>query len=230
MLNTQVIYYRSEEGVTFYFRQKDRTLINDIERASRWNTKKEAQKVLHSLSNKALPNQTINVLPLLRVGSVDLLEEFEFTKTMLSSAEPTPQEVLLDDLLKMKQTDFLALLDDISRIITVLPELKKILKDKVKYEDSVVLQDYLHTLELGDFTPEEGYYIAKELQTSRQKRREIKDRLQLLSTLAPTEDPIMITTASAKETQKLLKTINEGRHYRYRSKYLEDQLQTLITS
>lgn len=93
----------------------------------------------------------------------------------------------------------------------------------------MVLQDYLHTLELGDFTPEEGYHIAKELQTSRQKRREIKDKLQLLSTLAPTEDPIMITTASAKETQKLLKTINEGRHYRYRSKHLEDQLQTLIT-
>ncbi|MDE6376582.1 MAG: hypothetical protein K2L20_05445, partial [Ligilactobacillus sp.] len=84
MLNTQVIYYRSEEGITFYFRQKDRTLIDDLDRASRWNTKKEAQKVLQSLSNKALPNQTTKLLPFLRVGSLDLLEELDFTQTMLN--------------------------------------------------------------------------------------------------------------------------------------------------
>lgn len=55
MLNTQVIYYQTDDGGTFYFRQKDLTLINDLERASRWSTKKEAQKVLRSLDKKALP-------------------------------------------------------------------------------------------------------------------------------------------------------------------------------
>ena len=56
MLNTQVIYYQTDDGGNFYFRQKDLTLINDLERASRWSTKKEAQKVLRSLDKKALPN------------------------------------------------------------------------------------------------------------------------------------------------------------------------------
>lgn len=229
MLNTQVIYYRSEEGITFYFRQKDRTLIDDLERASRWNTKKEAQKVLQSLSNKALPNQTIKLLPFLRVGSLDLLEELEFTQTMLNSSKLTPEESLIDDLLKMEQADFFALIDDISRIVLILSELKKLLKSEVKYEDTTVLQDYLHTIELGDFNVDEGYYLAKRLQASRQKRRVIKDKLQLLSTLSPTEDPLTITTKSAQETQDLLQTITTGRHYHYRSEDLKDQLRALIT-
>lgn len=229
MLNTQVIYYRSEEGITFYFRQKDRTLIDDLDRASRWNTKKEAQKVLQSLSNKALPNQTTKLLPFLRVGSLDLLEELEFTQTMLNSSELTPEESLIDDLLKMEQADFLALIDDISRIVLILPELKKLLKSEVKYEDTTVLQNYLHTIELGDFNLDEGYYLAKSLQASRQKRRVIKDKLQLLSTLSPTEDPLTITTKSAQETQDLLQTITTGRHYHYRSEDLKDQLRALIT-
>ncbi len=52
MLNTQVIYYQTDDGGHFLFSSKDLTLINDLERASRWSTKKEAQKVLRSLDKK----------------------------------------------------------------------------------------------------------------------------------------------------------------------------------
>lgn len=184
MLNTQVIYYQTDDGGTFYFRQKDLTLIDDLERASRWNTKKEAQKVFRSLDKKALPNQTILALPKLKVGCIDYIEDFDLTQTMLSISEPTPEDELLNELLQMDQADFLALIDDISHVIMVLPELRNVLKNDVKYADSVILQDYLHTIELSDFDPKTGYHLAQKLKQSRQKRRCEKDRLQLISTLS----------------------------------------------
>lgn len=229
MLNTQVIYYRADDGGTFFFRQKDLTLIDDLERASRWNTKKEAQKVLRSLDKKALPNQTILALPKLQVGCVDYLEDLDLTQTMLSITEPAPKDELLHDLLDMEQADFLALIDDISHIIMVLPELRNILKNDVKYADSVILQDYLHTIELSDFDAETGFQLAQKLKQSRQKRRCEKDRLQLISTLVSAEDEVTVTVERAQETQRLLQSIQGGRHYRYRSKDIENELGDMLS-
>lgn len=229
MLNTQVIYYQTDDGGTFYFRQKDLTLINDLERASRWSTKKEAQKVLRSLDKKALPNQTILALPKLKVGCVDLIEDFELTQTMLSISEPTPEDELLNELLLMDQADFLALIDDISHVIMVLPELRNVLKNDVKYADSVILQDYLHTIELSDFDLKTGYHLAQKLKQSRQKWRCEKDRLQLISALVSAEDEVTITVERAKKTQRLLHSIQGERHYHYRSKDIENELGDMLS-
>ena len=112
----------------------------------------------------------------------------------------------------------------------VLPELRNVLKNDVKYADSVILQDYLHTIELGDFDLKTGgYHLAQKLKTKSAKRRCEKDRLQLISALVSAEDEVTITVERLKETQRLLHSIQGEGHYRYRSKDIENELGDMLS-
>lgn len=61
-------------------------------------------------------------------------------------------------------------------ISAVSPYLLDEITAKISQEDGTVLQDLLHTIELGDYRAYEGLALLKDLRASRKKRRYYKDR------------------------------------------------------
>lgn len=220
-MNIQVIYYLKDDKI-LYFRQKDKTLIADSNLASRWQTKQAAQKVLDSLENKVLPDETSQSLTHLRVGSLTELER--------SSELTNVSEDFINDLLTMDQQDFYNLFDDITRFILALPKLKEKLREDLSYHDGPVLQDILHTLEFKDIDSTESCQLFTMLKDSRKSRRLVKDKLQLLDTLMPDEldGNNKINLNTTQKAQELLPKLRENkRNYHYRTKIIPKKIKEL---
>lgn len=88
--------------------------------------------------------------------------------------------------------DFQKIIENIDLLNSILPELQKLvtmdrkLHENLMQELSVVdteISDILHAIEFGRFNASEGYKLAKTLQDARNKRREIKSKLEVVDSL-----------------------------------------------
>lgn len=222
MANMQVIYYL-DNGQSYFLRQRDKSLVSDQQAASKWANKKEAQRVLDSLVNKQLPAQTRSVLPQLKVGDLNQV----WPKKDLN--QYTPEErALIADIVGMDQVEFISMFEKFVRLLGLIPAIRDELSKKISQEDGAITQDFLHTIELGKFNAFEGYKLTKEFQKSRQNRRKLKDRFEILSELVNFNCGIAeITSNTVKDTQNLIESM-EKREYTYRSKKLRDTFGYLL--
>ncbi len=222
MANMQVIYYL-DDGQSYFLRQRDKSLVSDQQAASKWANKKEAQKVLDSLVNKQLPAQTRSVLSQLKVGDLNQV----WPKKALN--QYTPEErALIADIVGMDQVEFISMFEKFVRLLGLIPAIRDELSKKISQEDGAITQDFLHTIELGKFNAFEGYKLTKEFQKSRQNRRKLKDRFEILSELVNFNCGIAeITSNTVKDTQNLIESM-EKREYTYRSKKLRDTFGYLL--
>lgn len=76
---------------------------------------------------------------------------------------------------------------------------------KIFQEDGTVLQDLLHTIELGDYRAYEGLALLKDLRASRKKRRYYKDRQQAVNYLLTKTNAGQVNTTSDKAQVALTK-------------------------
>lgn len=222
MANMQVIYYLAD-GQSYFLRQRDKRLVSDQQAASKWANKKEAQRVLDSLVNKQLPAQTRSVLSQLKVGDLNQV----WPKKALN--QYTPEErALIADIVGMDQVEFILMFEKFVRLLGLIPAIRDELSKKISQEDGAITQDFLHTIELGKFNAFEGYKLTKEFQKSRQNRRKLKDRFEILSELVNFNCGIAeITSNTVKDTQNLIESM-EKREYTYRSKKLRDMFGYLL--
>lgn len=222
MANMQVIYYLAD-GQSYFLRQRDKRLVSDQQAASKWANKKEAQRVLDSLVNKQLPAQTRSVLSQLKVGDLNQV----WPKKDLN--QYTPEErALIADIVGMDQVEFISMFEKFVRLLGLIPAIRDELSKKISQEDGAITQDFLHTIELGKFNAFEGYKLTKEFQKSRQNRRKLKDRFEILSELVNFNCGIAeITSNTVKDTQNLIESM-EKREYTYRSKKLRDTFGYLL--
>ncbi|MBU5279474.1 hypothetical protein KQH87_06280 [Ligilactobacillus animalis] len=222
MANMQVIYYL-DDGQSYFLRQRDKSLVSDQQAASKWANKKEAQKVLDSLVNKQLPAQTRSVLSQLKVGDLNQV----WPKKALNQYTPEEQ-ALIADIVGMDQVEFISMFEKFVRLLGLIPAIRDELSKKISQEDGAITQDFLHTIELGKFNAFEGYKLTKEFQKSRQNRRKLKDRFEILSELVNFNCGIAeITSNTIKDTQNLIESM-EKREYTYRSKKLRDTFGYLL--
>ncbi|WP_278505507.1 hypothetical protein [Ligilactobacillus animalis] len=222
MANMQVIYYL-DDGQSYFLRQRDKSLVSDQQAASKWANKKEAQKVLDSLVNKQLPAQTRSVLSQLKVGDLNQV----WPKKALNQYTPEEQ-ALIADIVGMDQVEFISMFEKFVRLLGLIPAIRDELSKKISQEDGAITQDFLHTIELGKFNAFEGYKLTKEFQKSRQNRRKLKDRFEILSELVNFNCGIAeITSNTVKDTQNLIESM-EKREYTYRSKKLRDTFGYLL--
>lgn len=183
MANSYVIYYPNENG-NLFLKQKGKILIEDTDHASRWPSEQSAKRVLNSLPNKPLPNETAKLMPNLQTGNLDELVEKENTN-VISLLPPNPE---VERLMNLDQAEFDQQILSIVNFFLALPELKQRLTSGLSFEDSSVLQDFLHVIELSNFNAVTGYKLAKGLQDSRRKRRLFKDRIKMLNHIQISED------------------------------------------
>ena len=101
---------------------------------------------------------------------------------------------------------------------------------KISQEDGTVLQDLLHTIELGDYRAHEGLALLKELRASRKKRRYYKDRQQAVNYLLTKANTGQVTTTSDKAQVALTKLgdLRAERNYNYRNSGLQAKYAKLL--
>lgn len=93
---------------------------------------------------------------------------------------------------ELMNIDFQKIVENIDLLNNILPELQKLvtldkkLHENLMQELSVVdteISDILHAIEFGRFNASEGYKLAKTLQDARNKRREVKSKLEVVDSL-----------------------------------------------
>lgn len=115
-------------------------------------------------------------------------------------------------------------------ISAVSPYLLDEITAKISQEDGTVLQDLLHTIELGDYRAYEGLALLKDLRASRKKRRYYKDRQQAVNYLLAKTNAGQVTTTSDKAQVALTKLgdLQAERNYKYRNSGLQAKYAKLL--
>lgn len=115
-------------------------------------------------------------------------------------------------------------------ISAVSPYLLDEITAKISQEDGTVLQDLLHTIELGDYRAYEGLALLKDLRASRKKRRYYKDRQQAVNYLLAKTNAGQVTTTSDKAQVALTKLgdLQAERNYNYRNSGLQAKYAKLL--
>lgn len=91
----------------------------------------------------------------------------------------------------------------------------------LEWLDGKVLQDQLHTVELVDRESIDASAFVNYMQTSRQKRRQVKDLAVLVNLVAANMD-------FNKVISRLVTTPALSNHYHYRDQEAAKQLSTLV--
>lgn len=115
-------------------------------------------------------------------------------------------------------------------ISAVSPYLLDEITAKISQEDGTVLQDLLHTIELGDYRAHEGLALLKDLRASRKKRRYYKDRQQAVNYLLTKTNAGQVNTTSDKAQVSLTKLgdLRAERNYNYRNSGLQAKYAKLL--
>ena len=115
-------------------------------------------------------------------------------------------------------------------ISAVSPYLLDEITAKISQEDGTVLQDLLHTIELGDYRAHEGLTLLKDLRASCKKRRYYKDRQQAVNYLLTKANTGQVTTTSDKAQVALTKLgdLRAERNYNYRNSGLQAKYAKLL--
>lgn len=129
-----------------------------------------------------------------------------------------------------KDQAFYAELERVSRFLAASPYLLEEITAKISKEDGTVLQDLLHTIELGDYRAHEGLALLKDLRASRKKRRYYKDRQQAVNYLLTKANTGQVTTTSDKAQVALTKLgdLQAERNYKYRNSGLQAKYAKLL--
>ena len=129
-----------------------------------------------------------------------------------------------------KDQAFYAELERVSRFLAASPYLLEEITVKISQEDGTVLQDLLHTIELGDYRAHEGLALLKDLRASRKKRHYYKDRQQAVNYLLTKANTGQITTTSDKAQVALTKLgdLRAERNYNYRNSGLQAKYAKLL--
>lgn len=129
-----------------------------------------------------------------------------------------------------KDQAFYAELERVSRFLAASPYLLDEITAKISQEDGTVLQDLLHTIELGDYRAHEGLALLKDLRASRKKRRYYKDRQQAVNYLLTKANTGQVTTTSDKAQVALTKLgdLRAERNYNYRNSGLQAKYAKLL--
>ena len=115
-------------------------------------------------------------------------------------------------------------------ISAVSPYLLDEITAKISQEDGTVLQDLLHTIELGDYRAHEGLALLKDLRASCKKRRYYKDRQQAVNYLLTKANTGQVTTTSDKAQVALTKLgdLRAERNYNYLNSGLQAKYAKLL--
>ena len=129
-----------------------------------------------------------------------------------------------------KDQAFYAELERVSRFLAASPYLLEEITAKISQEDGTVLQDLLHTIELGDYRAHEGLALLKDLRASRKKRRYYKDRQQAVNYLLTKTNAGQVNTTSDKAQVALTKLgdLQAERNYNYRNSGLQAKYAKLL--
>ena len=133
-------------------------------------------------------------------------------------------------LLVAKDQTFYTELERVSRFLAASPYLLEEITAKISQEDGTVLQDLLHTIELGDYRAHEGLALLKDLRASRKKRRYYKDRQQAVNYLLTKTNAGQVNTTSDKAQVALTKLgdLRAERNYNYRNSGLQAKYAKLL--
>ena len=191
------------EGVgSCYYRRKDNNFTKDLMLASKWDTLSRTEEILAELS---------------KTGAQELVIE---------ETSKLEQQVKQEQVIK-KDTE---LREYAHQLLTASPYLLDEITAKISQEDGTVLQDLLHTIELGDYRAHEGLALLKDLRASRKKRRYYKDRQQAVNYLLTKTNAGQVNTTSDKAQVALTKLgdLRAERNYNYRNSGLQAKYAKLL--
>ena len=216
---TYVIF--KDEGVSArYYRRKDNNFTKDLMLASKWDTLSRTEEILAELS---------------KTGAQELvIEETAKLEQQVKQEQAVKKDTELREyaqqLLTAKDREFCAELERVSRFLAASPYLLDEITAKISQEDGTVLQDLLHTIELGDYWAHEGLALLKDLRASRKKRRYYKDRQQAVNYLLAKTNAGQVTTTSDKAQVALTKLgdLQAERNYKYRNSGLQAKYAKLL--
>jgi len=93
---------------------------------------------------------------------------------------------------ELMNIDFQKIVENIDLLNNILPELQELVTLDKKLHENLMqelstidteISDILHAIEFGRFNASEGYKLAKTLQDARNKRREVKSKLEVVDSL-----------------------------------------------
>lgn len=216
---TYVIF--KDEGVSArYYRRKDNNFTKDLMLASKWDTLSRTEEILAELSKTGAQELVIKETAKLE----------QQVKQEQAVKKDTELREYAQQLLTAKDREFCAELERVSRFLAASPYLLDEITAKISQEDGTVLQDLLHTIELGDYWAHEGLALLKDLRASRKKRRYYKDRQQAVNYLLAKTNAGQVTTTSDKAQVALTKLgdLQAERNYKYRNSGLQAKYAKLL--
>ena len=216
---TYVIF--KDEGVSArYYRWKDNNFTKDLMLASKWDTLSRTEEILAELSKTGAQELVIKETAKLE----------QQVKQEQAVKKDTELREYAQQLLTAKDREFCAELERVSRFLAASPYLLDEITAKISQEDGTVLQDLLHTIELGDYWAHEGLALLKDLRASRKKRRYYKDRQQAVNYLLAKTNAGQVTTTSDKAQVALTKLgdLQAERNYKYRNSGLQAKYAKLL--
>ena len=154
------VIFKDEGAGARYYRRKDNNFTKDLMLASKWDTLSRTEEILAELS---------------KTGAQELVIKEQQVKQEQVVKKDTELREYAHQLLTAKDQAFYAELERVSRFLAASPYLLEEITAKISQEDGTVLQDLLHTIELGDYRAYEGLALLKDLRASRKKRRYYKD-------------------------------------------------------
>ena len=193
---------KNEGAGARYYRRKDNNFTKDLMLASKWDTLSRTEEILAELS---------------KTGAQELV---------IKETAKLEQQVKQEQVIK-KDTE---LREYAHQLLTASPYLLDEITAKISQEDGTVLQDLLHTIELGDYRAHEGLALLKDLRASRKKRRYYKDRQQAVNYLLTKTNAGQVNTTSDKAQVALTKLgdLRAERNYNYRNSGLQAKYAKLL--
>ena len=211
------VIVKNEEVGACYYRRKDKNFTKNLMLASKWNTKNRAEEILDELG---------------KTGEQELvIKETAKLEQQVKQEQVVKKDTELREyahqLLAAKDQTFYAELERVSRFLAASPYLLEKITAKISQEDGTVLQDLLHTIELGDYRAHEGLALLKDLRASRKKRRYYKDRQQAVNYLL-TKGQVTTTSDKAQVALTKLGDLQVERNYNYRNSGLQAKYAKLL--
>lgn len=111
--------------------------------------------------------------------------------------------------------------DELRKAMKLVPEQIKRLEKEINICDQET-QDLLHLIEFSSFNASEGYYLCKDLQITRQKRRQCKDELEGLRSV----EEKMKVNRSLTDQFNVLSNVIEHRKTNIRTRSYKPRVRT----
>ena len=210
MPNYVIVRNRDEKPMEYY-RQKTKTFVGSLQSASKWNSKKMAQPAYDKLIKNGEKN-------------LEIVDSDEIKITIQTDRwEDYAKRIAHAD-----NKTFYQEVEKVASFLIASPLIVEEIRKEISQEDGVVLQDILHTVELGDYNKDEGLELLGDLRSSRQKRRNYKDKQEVMNMLLGGDE----NTGSqhAMDALDKIKEVTSPRSYQYRNLKLKQKYSKLLQS